>query len=247
MTSARVISSRRRSPPLREYALLRRRCSDGQLVQHPIESLLALGPAEVAGLQDGQNIFLDRHSAKDGGLLRQVSDPGAGPTVHRRPSQVEAVQQDPAVVRTNEPCNKVERRGLSRPVGTQQSHNLTLLDPYRHLVDDPAALEALEQIDALQHARRGRLGDDRLGALGGPARRLEQRVVDDLPRFRGLSPPRHPGLDRIPVVAGLVENPPFGGEPRQHRSGEVIAHLVAGDLDLDRPVQVRWQAMWASR
>jgi hypothetical protein len=41
VTSARVISSRRRSPPLRD---------DGQLVQHPVQLLVALGPAEVAGL-----------------------------------------------------------------------------------------------------------------------------------------------------------------------------------------------------
>ncbi len=144
---------------------------------------------------------------------------------------------DPPVIRPDQARYKVECRGLSRAVRAEQADDLALLDPDGDVVHHLAALEALQQIHPLQHARRGRLCGDRLRPLGRTARRVQQGFVDALACLGRLSPPGHPRPHRVPVAAGRIEDPALGGQARQHRARQVIAHLVAGDLDLHRSVE----------
>ena len=137
---------------------------------------------------------------KTGRFLSQVADAGASPLVHRRVGQLDAVQSHAALVRTDEARNKVEGRGLSRPVGAEKPHDFPLLDPDAHLVHHAAALEALRQIEPLEHAGEDPLRDKGPGPLDRPAGRSEQCLVYRLPLLRRGSPPGHPGADRLPVA-----------------------------------------------
>src|SRR5262249_47728760 len=70
-----------------------------ELVEQDAEALQPLVARKVEGLQDGKDVLLDRELPEDGGLLREVADPPAGPLVHRELGDVLAVQEHLAAVR----------------------------------------------------------------------------------------------------------------------------------------------------
>ena len=85
ITSARVISTRRRSPPDRDSALLFARLRDAELVEQLTQALRALRAASRSQrLEDGEDVLLDGELAEDRRLLRQVADAAAGALVHRQ-------------------------------------------------------------------------------------------------------------------------------------------------------------------
>src|SRR5438874_743545 len=96
---------------------------DRELVEHAVELPLALVASEGPGLQDGQDVFLDRHLPEDGWLLSQIADSGPRSLVHRSVGELDSIQQYPAFVGENQSRNKVEGCGLSRAIGAEKSHN----------------------------------------------------------------------------------------------------------------------------
>src|SRR5918995_4229398 len=126
---------------------------DGQLIEHAVELALALLPSEWSGLQNCQNVLLDGHSSEDGWFLRQISDTAAGPLIHGGIGQLHPIQQYTAFVGQDEARNKVEGRGLSRPIGSQKAHDLALLYPDADMIDHRPPLETLPQVQPLQEAR----------------------------------------------------------------------------------------------
>ena len=170
VTSARVISRRRRSPPESWNALLLPQVLDVQLVQQRLEPCVPLAGAERQRLEDRQDVVLDGQLAEDGRLLREVADPLPRPLVHRHARDVHAIQQDAARQRLDEAHDHVERGRLPRSIRAQQSDDLPLLQAQGHVVYDGAPAVFLHQSARLENAPLRLLGGRLLRSV-----RLESR------------------------------------------------------------------------
>src|SRR3989304_2371280 len=126
VTRARGISRRRRSPPESVYAGEGAGRGGGEVPrgeQLP-RARAPLGAAEVQRLQDGQQVLLDGELAEDRGLLREGADAHPAALVHGQARDLLALDEDPAALRRQQADHHVEGRGLPRPVGAEQAHDL---------------------------------------------------------------------------------------------------------------------------
>ena len=204
---------------------------DGELVEQRLEPPRALVAAQVQGLEDREHVFFDRQLAKDRRLLRQIPDPRPGPLVHRERGDVTAIEDDLAFIGANQAGDHVERRGLPRPVGPEQSHDLALREIERDVVHDAAPLVRLHEmprLEATAAADNGMLRADRLAAgyrvlgkhqeilLRGRAVGRQARVDVGRERDGRLSPQRADGKHQH------FEH----GEAWQHGRGEIRPRVV---------------------
>ena len=80
VTRARVISSRRRSPPDSEYALFFLQSLDAQLVEELFQPLVPLAPLNIGNVSRiGHDVVFDGQLPEYRGLLRQVADAEPAP------------------------------------------------------------------------------------------------------------------------------------------------------------------------
>jgi ATP-binding cassette subfamily B protein len=145
-------------PPLTAgegVGLLIAQVGEAELVQQLLQSALRLIGREVERLQDGHHIVADREPAKNGGFLREISDPVPCSSVHRDRGDVALVEEDPAFIGGEEAHDHVEGRRLPRSVRAQQADDLSLLETKVDVVHDPAALERLDETLGSQDAGPG--------------------------------------------------------------------------------------------
>src|SRR5438094_5853285 len=143
-TSARVISTRRRSPPDKESALFFA-SRDAELVKQLTQAVGALLRGERERFEDREEVFLDGELAEDRRLLREIADPPARALVHRQLRHVLAAQQHRAAVWPREPDHHVKRRRLAGAVRTEEAHHVAGAHLDRDVVDDPPATKGLVQ------------------------------------------------------------------------------------------------------
>ena len=104
------------------------------------------GLSRTADFQNGKNVVLYGHAAKDRYFLGQIADAKPGPPIHRQCGDIEAVKDNLAAFRRNQPGNRIKAGGLARTVRAKQRHNLAPAERKRHIADDRAASVALAQI-----------------------------------------------------------------------------------------------------
>ncbi len=207
---------------------------DAQLVEQLLQPLTPLARRDRHGLQNGQDVVLDRKLPKHRGLLRQVADPESRPLVHGHLGNVPAVEDDPPFLRLDQTHDHVKRRGLPGPVGAQKSDDLPLLQSQGHVVDHPAPAIRLDQPLGREEAPPGpnRLLDPR----------GERRVLSRVPQHLGHVGLRHliaDGAQLLPVAIGDANDgigrrerhrrqrdQSVARHARQDRLREVLPHLV---------------------
>ena len=91
------------------------------------------------------DVVLHAHLTEHRGFLRQIADANLRTAVHGQVGDVLLVEVHLAGIRLDEPHHHIERRRLARPVGTQQTDNLALLEFNIHLVDHSALPVFLDQ------------------------------------------------------------------------------------------------------
>ena len=146
MTSARVISARRRSPPDSVWA---GDCASGVRFSSASSSrsrARRVGAVEPHRLEDRQDVLLDRQAAEDRRLLRQVADALARPDVHRIVGDVVAVELDAPRVGRGQADRHVERRGLAGAVRAEQADDFARRDVEVDAAHDGAAAVGLRQV-----------------------------------------------------------------------------------------------------
>ena len=154
-TSARVISTRRRSPPESVAPLLLAPCPQVELAEQRRARALALAcGAARQRLQDRQDVLRHGQLAEDRGLLRQVGDPEPRPLVHRQIGDLllRRGTPDPAVGRTR-PTIMLNVVVLPAPFGP--SSPTTSPGPTRqpHVADRLLGAKALAQVPRVQGRR----------------------------------------------------------------------------------------------
>ena len=93
-----------------------------------LELFFPLGCCEVfAELEDGHDIVLDGHVAKDGGLLCQIANTKLGTAVHGHFGDFTVVEKHTSGVGLDDAHYHIECGGLASTVGTQQAYYLALL------------------------------------------------------------------------------------------------------------------------
>src|ERR1043166_9491881 len=164
--SARVISTRRRSPP---GGLWGGRVGGGggvsevrgvQVGEQLLEPLLALGAGEMHRLEHREDVLAHRELAEDARLLSEVAEAPAGAAVDRQLGDVLLVEPDGSGVRPQEPDDHVERGALARAVGPEQAHDLAAPDAQRDALHDPE-LAVVAHEPHRHEAVRGDLGSER--------------------------------------------------------------------------------------
>ena len=136
--SARAISQRRRSPPERAIAGEFAKGSEPEFAKELLEPRLASFLVRLAGLEHGQDVFLDRHSAENRCFLRKIAKTEDCPPVHRQLGDVLAVEIDEAAVGLHEPHDRIEAGRLAGAVRAQQPDDLASVDLEADVMEDRA-------------------------------------------------------------------------------------------------------------
>ena len=87
-------------------------------------------------LQNGHDIVFHRKFAENGWFLRQIPHPQTRPLVHHPLRDIFATKSNRASIRSNQPDNHVEARGLARAVRPEKPHYLPSMNLQAHVVDD---------------------------------------------------------------------------------------------------------------
>ena len=111
-------------PPGQRVSSALGQMGDVQIAQQGLGPIGTLRARHAPRLQNRQDVLLDRELPEDRRLLREKAHPPARPLMDGEKSDILAVQDDPARVRSGEPEDHVEGRGLARPVRTQETHHL---------------------------------------------------------------------------------------------------------------------------
>ncbi len=142
-----------------------RQRSEVQLFEQVFEPGFALGPVHLAGFEDGQNILLHIQLAENRGFLRQIADAEARPLVHWQPGDILVQELDGPPIGPHHAHDHVERGGLARAVGAQQTDDLVGVDLDGDAIDDPALAILLHEV--LRAKEEVRFHPDLLFGLGG--------------------------------------------------------------------------------
>ena len=128
-TRARVISTRRRSPPEQRVRLGPRQVRQREFGEQFPASGPTLCSVELQGLENGEHILLDREARGNRRLLRQVRQALPRTYVDRVGGDVHRVQGDRPESGRVKPDAHVERRRLAGAVRTEQTHDLARIGP----------------------------------------------------------------------------------------------------------------------
>ena len=207
ITSARVISARRRSPPDSVYAAL-----DATGVKPSSASRASKRARRSAALRSSVSriamMFCSTvESAEDRGLLRQIADAFARPDIHGVVGQIDAVQGDASRIRRGESDGHIKGRGLAGAVRTKQADDLTGIDFEADASNDGAATVGLGQFVC---------AESRGHHLGGVAVHLPPPLVcvrtSLLPSTRTLSD-AFQKVNVLPLVSWHSPSTIFTGAP----------------------------------
>jgi hypothetical protein len=223
VTSARVISSRRRSPPESAYA---------QLVEQGLEPPFPLLAVDRERLEDREDVLLDGEFAEDRRLLRQVADAAPRALIHRHPRDVGPVEPDRAGRGRDEARDHVERGRLAGAVGAEQADDLALAQLERDVVHHVALAVRLHEPVRREDASRPHrpLGEGRCAArlhrmlAGEPEERLHAG------RIGGVRAAHRRGEPDLQLAVGPTEvdrlERPGRHQARERHAAQVIAHLI---------------------
>src|SRR5215467_9810693 len=162
----------------------RRRLADGldlQEVDHPFHrrTMLELLPprgAPVEGVEDEVPAHLEQpprhdvvehaHALEEGHVLEGARDAEAGHVEGLELGAVSSLEDDAALLRMVEATDDVEERGLARPVGADDGHDLAAMDVCAHVTQGLHGAEAHDNALDAQEGLRARRGHHvrRLGA-----------------------------------------------------------------------------------
>jgi hypothetical protein len=121
-----------------------------QFFNQTIQPFPPLLPVVGKGLQDGQDVVVDRQLAENRGLLRQIADAVSGPQIHGQVGDFPVIQEHLPLVRRSESHQDVKGGCLAGSVWPQEPDNLSLTDPESDVVHNPSALVGLDQVDRFQ-------------------------------------------------------------------------------------------------
>jgi len=97
----------------------------------------------LAGLENRHDVVGDRQLAEDRGFLRQVTDAGTGPAMHRKVGHVVLVDQHATLIGIHQSDDHVEAGSLAGAVRAKQADDLPALDGQADVANDLPALVAL--------------------------------------------------------------------------------------------------------
>ncbi|OPZ57586.1 MAG: hypothetical protein BWY87_01607 [Deltaproteobacteria bacterium ADurb.Bin510] len=133
---------------------------DALALAHPLEAevrndlvapVLERAALEALGLERHGDVLLDRQSAEDRGLLRQIADALERPTGQIELGQILLAQIDLAGIRLDEAHHHVEGRGLAGAVGPQQANDLATTTLERQAFDDRSLTVAFLEAGGFEH------------------------------------------------------------------------------------------------
>src|SRR3546814_9761927 len=75
-----------------------------------VQPFLSFDGILLGDFEDGHDVLLDRHAAKDRGFLRQIAKPPNGAAIHRQIGDVGPIKEYPAVIRLHQPHHRIETR-----------------------------------------------------------------------------------------------------------------------------------------
>src|SRR5215470_6478772 len=165
----------------------RRRLADGldlQEVDHPLHrrAMLELLPprgAPVEGIEEEVPAHLEQpprhdvvehaHALEEGHVLEGARDAEAGHVEGLELGTVASLEDNAALLRMVEAADDVEERGLARPVGADDGHDLAMMDVHAHVAQGLHGAEAHRDALDAQEGLRARPGHHvrRLGAGAG--------------------------------------------------------------------------------
>src|SRR5207244_5860859 len=93
------------------------------LTEQRLEFGLAPSAVRLHDFEHGANVLFDVEAAKDRGFLRQVADAQPCPLIHRKVGHVAAVEFNLAAISLDQASDRIERGGLSRSVGAEQTNS----------------------------------------------------------------------------------------------------------------------------
>ncbi len=158
-TSARAISSRRRSPPESERATDFRSRLMSKLVQQLVAAGLAGLAVHAQQLHHAQQVLLHGELAEDARLLGQVAHAAfAGAAIHGPAGDVHVVEDDAAGVGLDHAAGHAEAGRLAGAVGPQQADDLALIDAEIDAVDDAPRAVVFHQSLDFKHGNRSVFG-----------------------------------------------------------------------------------------
>ena len=98
------------------------------LLEELVAEAASLGALHAPGLEDREEVLLDREALEDGGLLREVAHAAPGPAEHREAGDVAPGEADRAGVGLDHPDGHAEAGGLAGAVASQEPDDLALGD-----------------------------------------------------------------------------------------------------------------------
>ena len=111
--------------------------TEAELIEQFLQFLMAVVVGHASfELHDGINVVLHAHLAEHRCLLGQIADANLRSFVHRQVGDVLFVEKHLARIGLDETDHHIERRGLARAVGAEQTHDLALFDFNVDIVDD---------------------------------------------------------------------------------------------------------------
>lgn len=123
---------------------------DVELIQQAMQMILPLGICQWKGFQDGQNILLNAHPAKDRGLLRKVSDSLLGSLMHGPLRNLGVIQENLPAIGSHQSNDHIKRSRLTGTIGPQKSHYLAGLDFKADAADYLAPFIAFVNLNCLK-------------------------------------------------------------------------------------------------
>ena len=97
-------------------------------------------------LENDLKVLAYREPAEYGTFLRQIGKAHPGAFIQRPGADFLTVEQDLSCRRLDDAGDHVERRGLAGTVGTEKSHDFSLLHGHGHFVDDFLLTIAFAQV-----------------------------------------------------------------------------------------------------
>ena len=151
-TSARAISSRRRSPPESDRRDRFPQALDVELIEQLVAAVVPRLAVHSQELHHAQEVLLHRELAEDARLLGQIAHAAlAGAAIHGPARDVEIVEDDLALVGLDHAAGHAEAGGLAGAVGPQEAHDLALIDAEIDAVDDAPRPVVLHQSLDFKH------------------------------------------------------------------------------------------------
>ena len=160
-----------------------------------------------------QHVVKHRHAGKQADVLEGAGHAQLGDLVRALAGDVLAQERDPALGGLVHAGHHVEGGGLARAVGTDQGHDLALVDVHRQVVHGDDAAEAHGQMVDMQHVfthlacapflfflpiPRIRSGSSFVPMM--PWRKNSTTIMMMMENTTSLKPLRSSGTSKVPMV-----------------------------------------------